>query len=93
VTTGNNSKVAVVVVSWRGLPCAGSFGPGCFGIAHGLRPNGKASPYGPDIQETVSIPLRQLKVSSPLPESEAGWMSRVPILGHFIKAWKREPSS
>ena len=86
MTTGNNSKVAVVVVHGVAHHAPGASARAASELLHGLRPNGKASPYGPDIQETVSIPLRQLKVSSPLPESEAGWMSRVPILGYFIKA-------
>jgi hypothetical protein len=48
--------------------------------------------------------LKQLKISKPLPEPEAGWISRVPILGYFAKvlqertvfltrAWRTMPTS
>jgi hypothetical protein len=99
-----NSKVAVVVVHGVAYHAPGASARAASELLHGLRPKGKESPYGPDNQETVSIPLKQLKISKPLPESEAGWISRVPILGFFAKvlqertvfmtrAWRMKRSS
>ena len=78
-------KVAVVVVHGGAYHAPGASARAASELLHGLRPKGKSSPYGPDTQETVSIPLKQLKISKPLLESEAGWISRVPILRFFAR--------
>jgi len=96
------SKVAVVVVHGVAYHAPGASARAASELLHGLRADGKPSPYGPDTQETISIPLKQLKISKPLAESEAGWISRVPILGFFAKvlqertvfltrAWRKKP--
>jgi hypothetical protein len=104
MTIGGNSKVAVIVVHGVAYHAPGASARAASELLHGLRPKGKESPYGPDTQETVSIPLKQLKISKPLPESEAGWISQVPILRYFARvlqertvfltrAWREMPTS
>src|SRR5229473_7684292 len=94
-------KVAVVVVHGVAYHAPGASARAASELLHGLRLADKKSPYGPDTQETVSIPLKQLKVK-PLPEPDPGWMSGVPILGRLVaafqertvfltRAWKKMP--
>src|SRR5258708_31139466 len=102
--TGNNSKVAIVVVHGVAYHAPGASARAASELLHGLRTGGKPSPYGPETQETISIPLKQLKISKPLPEPDAAWISRVPILGYFARvlqertvfftpAWRKMPPS
>jgi len=77
------SKVALIVVHGVAYHEPGASARAASELLHGLRPKGKESPYGPDTQETVSIPLKQLKVVSPLSVSEPGWISKIPIVGYF----------
>jgi hypothetical protein len=73
----------VVVVHGVAYHAPGASARAASELLHGLRQKGKESPYGPDTQETVSIPLKQLEIVSPLSISEPGWVSRVPILRYF----------
>ena len=76
-------KVAVIVVHGVAYHAPGASARAASELLHGLRPKGKGSPYGTDTQETVSIPLKQLKIVSPLRAAEPGWISKIPILGYF----------
>jgi MFS family permease len=98
------SKVAVVVVHGVAYHAPGASARAASELLHGLRLADKKSPYGPDTEETISIPLKQLKVSKPLSEPEGGWIFRVPVVGFFAKAlqertvyltraWKNRPHS
>src|SRR5260370_2798939 len=102
MTMANNSKVAVVVVHGVADDAPGASARAASELLHGLRTGGKPSPYGPDTQETISIPLKQLKISERLDKGEESWLSRVPLLGIFVKAleersvfltraWKKTP--
>src|SRR5260370_1535191 len=83
--TGNNSKVAIVVVHGVAYHAPGASARAASELLHGLRTGGKPSPYGPDTQETISIPLKQVKISERLDKGGEGWLSPVPLLVIFFK--------
>jgi hypothetical protein len=85
--TDIKSKVAVVVVHGVAYHAPGASAQAASELLHGLRLNDQPSPYGADVQETVSIPLHQLKVLQPLPEvPPPNWVRRIPIVRFFEKA-------
>src|SRR5258708_20864787 len=84
--TGNDSKVAIVVVHGVAYHAPGASARAASELLHGLRTGGKPSPYGPDTQETISIPFKQLKISGRLEKGGECWVSRFPLLGIFVKA-------
>lgn len=87
MTSTNNSKVAVVVVHGVAYHAPGASAQAASELLHGLRLSDQPSPYGPDVQETVSIPLHRLKVLQPLPEvPPPNWVRRIPIVRFFEKA-------
>lgn len=86
MTTSDNSKVAVIVVHGVAYHAPGASARAAAELLHGMRPNGGPSPYRADEEETVSIPLKQLKVTRPFDENEnVGWVSGVPILGYVAR--------
>lgn len=81
------SKVAVIVVHGVAYHAPGASARAASELLHGSRTRNALSPYSPDVQETVSIPLHQLKISTPLKEEPPpSWVSSLPIIRWFEKA-------